>query len=177
MFHHMVFVVIVGYVHSQNLGLSFTLSNTGMKFLPMNTIQLLDTITTSSLKQCAFTCGMLVSYCRAFEYDSSALQCRLVEGDSTTGQIVPSASSSNSIVGTINLIPELFTAYNQSCSQCVNNHFLTCINSTCQCISHSYFDGVMCQLQKFINATCNSTNECRSDLNLTCLQTSQCGRK
>jgi len=177
MYYYLVLIFLLGCVHSQNMGALFTLSNKGMQFLLMNPVQLLDTITSLSLTQCAFACIMLLRNCRTFEFDSSTLQCRLVEGDLTTGQIIPSTSSSYSIVGTINLIPELFADYGQPCSQCNDSPYFTCINNTCQCAGHSYFDGFICKLQQFTGGECNLTNACRADLNLTCLQSFQCGCK
>ncbi len=177
MYCYMILVVFFGCVHSNNMGSLFTLSNMGMQFSFINPVQLLDTITSSSLIQCAFACIMFPSNCRTFQFDSSTFQCRLVEGDLTTGQIIPSPSSPNSIVSTMNLIPEMFVDYGQPCSQCDDNRLFTCINNTCQCSGHSYFDGFICKLQQFTGAECNSTNECRIDVNLTCLQFFQCGRK
>ncbi len=177
MHYQLLFVILFGCAYSQNIGTYFTLSNEGMQFLLINSTQLLDTITISSLKKCAAICVRFLPHCRTFEFDSSTLQCRLIEGDLTTGQIIPSTSSSKSIVGSMKLAPELFTSYGQSCSQCVGNPFFTCINGTCQCALHSYFDGSMCKLQQFTGAQCNSSNACRTDLNLTCLQFFQCGRK
>jgi hypothetical protein len=177
MYYYLVLIILLDCVHSQNMGTLFTLSNIGMQFSLINPVQLLDTITSSSLIQCAFACIMFLSNCRTFQFDSSTLQCSLVEGDLTTGQIIPSTSSSKSIVGTMNLIPEMFTSYGQLCSQCDDNGLFTCINNTCQCSGHSYFDGFICKLQQFTGAECNSTNGCRTDLNLTCLQSFLCGRK
>jgi hypothetical protein len=176
-YYYLTLIVLVSCAHSLNMGTSFTLSNNGMEFAPNNSIEYLYTVTTSSLISCATTCSMALPSCHTFEYDSSTLQCRLIEGDLTTGQIITSTSSLYSIVGTIELIPEYFTSYGQSCSSCVDNPFFMCINNTCQCAAHSYFDGTMCRLQQFADAQCNMSGMCRTDLNLTCVQLVKCKRK
>ena len=72
---------------------------------------------------------------------------------------------------------ESFTNYGQPCAQCIENPFFECINNTCQCDSEAYFDGSVCQLKRFSGGQCNTNNECRTDMNISCLQFQQCGRK
>jgi hypothetical protein len=92
------------------------------------------------------------------------------------GSIITS-SSSLSRVGTIDLYPEQFTDHGQPCSFCQESRYLTCINSTCQCLTHTFFDGSICQSQKLLGANCTNNIECRLDLNYTCLSNQQCGGK
>lgn len=177
MHSYLILLVLIGCIHSQNMRTTFNLTSKGMQFLPADLVQLLGTVTSSSLTKCAFTCIMFPVQCLTFEFDSSTLQCRIFEGDLTTGQIIPSTSSSTSIVGMIELTLDMFVNHGQSCSECSYNRFLICTNATCQCHSHSYFDGFMCKLQQFTGAQCSSSAECRVDLSLTCLPFFQCGRK
>jgi sugar lactone lactonase YvrE len=174
-------VVVLHYARSQNSKVRFNLSGAGMQYLPVDSVQLIDSVTispSSSLTRCAAACSTIIPLCRIFDFDSSTGQCRLFEGDLTTGQIIPSTSlPSNSVVGSMILTNDLYTSYGQPCSQCIGNRFMTCHNSTCECPSGTYFTGSTCQSQGFIGAPCNSTHQCRSDCNLTCLQFLQCGRK
>jgi hypothetical protein len=94
----------------------------------------------------------------------------LFEGDSTTGSII-SSPSSTSLVGTVRITSTLYSSiHNQSCELCQENRYVVCsINtSTCQCPQHTYWNGSVCTLQLFENDTCEQWDSCRSDLNLTC---------
>jgi hypothetical protein len=82
-----------------------------------------------------------------------------------------------SAVGQIELYPEFFSAYGAPCSACVESRYLTCINSTCTCLRHTYWTGSICASQNLRGGQCISSNQCRADLNYTCLQFFQCGRK
>jgi hypothetical protein len=95
----------------------------------------------------------------------------LFEGDSTTGSII-SSSSSTSVVGTVRISSTLYSSiYNQPCQACQQNRYEVCSTntSTCQCPSHTYWNGSVCALQLFENEICGQLNSCRSDLNLSCL--------
>jgi hypothetical protein len=95
----------------------------------------------------------------------------LFEGDSTTGSII-SSSSSTSVVGTVSISSTLYSStYNQPCESCEQNRYEVCSTntSTCQCPDHTYWNGSVCALQLFENETCGQANSCRSDLNLSCL--------
>ena len=88
------------------------------------------------------------------------------------------------MVGTIQVTPDLFTAYGQSCasSPCPQTRYLQCGSDlTCGCITHTYWDSSqgMCLPQSpVLGAACQiGMNMCRKDLNYTCLQFNQCGRK
>jgi hypothetical protein len=95
----------------------------------------------------------------------------LFEGDSTTGSII-SSSSSTSVVGTVRISSTLYSStYDQPCQACQQDRYEVCSTntSTCQCPDHTYWNGSVCALQLFENETCGQVNSCRSDLNLSCL--------
>ena len=145
------------------------ISSNGLEFQPRSSIQLLSTKTLSTFTRCAAACDQLVS-CRTFDYDSTSKQCRLFEGDSSTGSII-SSSSSTSFVGSIRIAADLYSPiHNLSCQFCEQNRYEVCSmnTSTCQCPEHAYWNGYICALQLFTNDTCENAIECRSDLNLTC---------
>jgi hypothetical protein len=91
-------------------------SNLGTRFQPANSIELLDQYSTPSLPGCSLAC-MNNECCRTFDYDSACKQCRLFEGEVSTGSVV-SSPSMTSTVGRIVLVPEHYTAYDQTSDQC-----------------------------------------------------------
>ncbi len=111
-------VLIVNPIYSQYAYQSLTvISNEGNQFLPVvASAQLISSSFVNSLKLCATTCNTN-TFCRIFDYGAiQQNQCRLLEGDvNTLGTIIPS-SMPNSIVGTIQITPSLFTQYGQPCS-------------------------------------------------------------
>jgi hypothetical protein len=145
-------------------------SSTGLEYKANNNIQLLSTKSIQTKMLCSVQCNQLFS-CRIFDYDSVSKRCRLFEGDSTTGSII-SSSSSTSVVGTIEISSNLYSSvYNQPCQSCQQDRYEVCSNTTnrYQCPDHTYWNGVVCALQLFENQTCGMLDSCRSDLNLTCL--------
>ena len=145
------------------------MSSNGLEFQPRSSIQLLLTKTFSMFTPCAAACNQLV-LCRTFDYDSTSKQCRLFEGDSSTGSIV-SSSSSTSFVGTVRISADLYSSiHNFPCQACEQNRYEVCSTntSTCQCPAHTYWDGYICALQLFTNDTCENSISCRTDLNLSC---------
>lgn len=172
-------------IHSQNIyQSSIVVSDRGKKYLPVNaSAQLISANFFNSWKSCYAACNSN-TFCRIFDYEAvQAEQCRLFEGDiGTLGSIVPSTIST-SRVGTIRITASLFTQYNQSCSSvCKESRYLICdSNSICQCMPHTYWNPSvrMCFSQSPIRgASCQQNlNMCREDLNYTCLQFNQCGRK
>jgi hypothetical protein len=125
-------------------------------------------------------CHSLACYlnvqCRTFDYDSSSLVCRLFEGTLDTGYIVSAASTS--CVGFLKYVPIFFTAFNQTCSQCTKNRYLTCSNNTCQCPLHSFWNGSQCVNQRYENASCLSNEWCRNDpFGLICSMSNICTSK
>ena len=160
------------------------LSNPGTQFVPVNmAAQLVSTTLTNSVKNCAMLCMNNVM-CRVYDYEVSLpKQCRLFEGDTNTlGQIV-SSSSPQALVGAIYLSSNLFAEYGSQCSSfCYHSRYLQCgCNFTCECMPHTYWDTSvsMCVPQSPILGTSCQQNMsmCREDLNYTCLQFNQCGRK
>lgn len=176
---YVLFVLLVSEVHPQILSASFTLSSDGTEFIPVDSSLLLKTIDQPNISRtgCASACNKLIPFCLTFDFDSLSHRCRLFQGDLTTGQISLSTLPSHSVVGTFNMDVQIFTNYGQACSQCAENRFLTCINSTCRCPSQTYFNGAVCQPQQFAGAPCISSSVCRTDLNYTCTQALQCQRK
>jgi hypothetical protein len=75
------------------------------------------------------------------------------------------------------LLAEDFLDYGRSCSYCEESRYLTCMNSSCQCQLHTYFDGSICRTQKLNGSGSTSDIECRNDLNLTCLSNMKYGCK
>ncbi len=179
--YYLFILLLINSVHSQNVfNALMTLTTTGHEFQPINmSVQLLNTIYVSTYLRCAEACAQ-TGGCRTFDYDSSLLgRCRLFEADLTTGQII-SSSSSTSIVGSILITNNMFASFGYTpCStNCGNSPYLSCnINNTCQCEGHTYWNGKTCDLQKFTGASCSVNNECRVDLNLSCLQFFECGRE
>jgi hypothetical protein len=179
--YYLFILLLVNTIYSQDLfNTRMTLTPTGHEFQPMNmSVQLLNTVYVSTRIRCAKAC-VQIGDCRTFDYDSSLSgRCRLFEADLTTGQII-SSSSSTSIVGSTLITNDMFVSFgNTPCNfNCKNSPYLSCnINNTCQCEGHTYWNGTTCDLQKFTGASCSVNNECRVDLNLTCLQFFQCGRE
>ncbi|CAF4675438.1 unnamed protein product [Rotaria socialis] len=149
---------------------TLSLSLQGHEFQPQYGVQLIFNNTAQSLLLCATACTQNLP-CRTFDYDSSSHRCRLFEADLTNGAIIAMASQT-SIVGSVILSASLYASmYNQSCSACQENRYQTCSSTTntCQCPGNSYWNGSMCLLQLFANATCSQIDACRSDFNLSCI--------
>lgn len=178
MFYLTVPVLLIVFVCStQSFESLITISEMGREFSPIDeNALLLGIYTYSTNKKCQETCHFNC-FCRIFDYDSVSHRCRLFEGDlQTTGAIVNSDSSTSS-VGQIEFSPNLFSAYGQSCSACLHSRYLTCVNGTCDCLRNTYWTGSICASQNLRGGQCTSANQCRADLNHTCLQFFQCGRK
>ncbi|CAF0866509.1 unnamed protein product [Rotaria sp. Silwood1] len=145
------------------------LTSMGLEYAPNNQIQLIVTETIQTKTLCSAACNQLPS-CRIFDYDLISKRCRLFEGDSITGSII-SSSSSTSIVGIVRISSNLYLSiHNQFCQACPENRYEVCSTNTnkCQCPVHTYWNGSVCALQLFENDTCTQPDACRSDLNLTC---------
>jgi len=159
-------------------------SNQGNQYSPIAaSAQFISSSIVNSFKLCAISCNQN-TLCRVFDFGGIvSQQCRLFEGDiNTLGSIIPSPML-DSMVGTIQITPSLFTQYGQACSSvCSQSRYLTCSsNSTCKCMPHTYWNSSveMCLPQSpILGAACEQgINMCRQDLNYTCLQFNQCGRK
>jgi hypothetical protein len=99
--------------------------------------------------------------CRTFDYDSSSRVCRLFEGALETGYTVSAAPTSR--VGSVQYLSIFFNAFQQPCSQCTEDRYLTCLNNTCQCPLHSFWNGSQCENQRYENESCLNDEWCRHD--------------
>lgn len=154
----------------------FDLSNKGLEFSPFDQQTLLFIDNTKSILFCVQKCFTVIN-CRSFNFDIQTKYCRLYEGDIDNTGFIISSLSSQSVCGSIKLDSNDFLDYGRSCSSCENSRYLTCINSTCQCQYHTYFDGSICRSQKFNGSQCTNDIECRNDMNLTCHSNMQCSCK
>ncbi|CAF1645843.1 unnamed protein product, partial [Adineta steineri] len=154
---------------------TWAISGQGTEYAPVDESSLiLGTYFCSKIKECQYACHSNY-FCRVFDYDSVSHRCRLFEGNlQTTGSLIIS-NSSTSTVGEIELYPELFTAYGNSCSACLDSRYLTCVNSTCRCLPRTYWTGSICASQNLRGGQCSDSNQCRIDRNYICLQFFQCG--
>ena len=122
---------------------------------------------TDSLSDCAYHCNV-DSACRAFNYIDDINHCQLFQVEPSPHQIgydplVPS------YLGYVQLHPELFSAFNQPCDACVNDRYLICDGGTCQCTWQAFWNGEICEKQRYGGKTCNDSNQCRYDpFNMTC---------
>ena len=139
-------------------------------------IFLLDMFSLPTYRQCLYTCHQS-PYCRVFDYDSLTKQCRLFDGDLVTAGLIGPSNSLTSIASHMQLMPNLFSTYERPCSACSESRYLRCVNATCSCWEDTYWTGSICATQQMYGAQCNSSDQCQSNLNLTCLQFLQCGRK
>jgi hypothetical protein len=159
-------------------------SNPGTQFIPViMPAQLISTMLTDSFKKCSILCTSNI-LCRVFDYQASVpKQCRLFEGDTNTLGQIASSSFSQSNVGIVQFSPALFAEYGSACSfSCPHSRYLQCsINFTCECMPHTYWNASvsMCVPQSpILGAPCQQNmSMCREDINYTCLQFNQCGRK
>lgn len=177
------FVIPASYQEqSQFFESSMQMTAFGMKFQPRDPIELLGTFANvRSLLRCAMKCNQN-RQCRTFDYDQASLVCRIFEGEISTGSILNnSVSLVSSRIGSIRYNTtdtlEQYSSYNQTCNQCGIgvNRYLQCINNTCQCPPHTYWNGQICLNQVYNGSYCTSSPACRQDFNLTCFnQTSTC---
>ena len=178
----LILVVCLDSTYSQELFKSrIIFSNTGTQFFPVNIpAQFLAAKITSSLRMCAIACNTNV-LCRIFDFGANVLQqCRLFEGDVMTMGAIISSPLAHSRVGIVQISANLFVGHGLPCSSvCPQSRYLTCRNSTCQCMPHTYWNGSICAAQTpMLGAPCQQNMSiCREDLNYTCLQFNQCGRK
>jgi hypothetical protein len=179
------FILLIWYVlvpsQPQSISLGWqsaiVFSDSRFEFSPIDEQALLvyEGIADSKLS-CAQNCHSN-ALCRIFDFDAQSGRCRIFEGDvATMGSIVVS-SFSQSYVGYVELNPDQFAYHGHPCCLCDGSRYLTCINSTCQCQPHTFFDGSMCRSQKLLGTECITGTECRMDLNFTCLPRQQCGCK
>ena len=111
-------------------------------------------------------CSLLSSTfeCRTFNFDKDTKQCQLLEGDTiATGSIIPSSSSP--IAGSIDLLESDYKDYGKSCDHCDEKRFLRCVNNTCDCRQHTYWNGTLCLPQLLIPCARDGQVESIFDLN------------
>lgn len=178
MSYRQVFLLLFLFVcETESIESLMTMTEMGKEFSPIDEDAVLlgvyhHSIHKKCIEACHFNC-----FCRIFDHDSISYRCRLFEGDLETTGFVVNSNSSNSFVGRIQLSPMLFSAYGQPCSACSSSRYLTCVNGTCTCLRHTYWTGSICASQTVRGGPCSTANQCRADLNHTCLQFFQCGRK
>ena len=178
MFYRQSFVLLFLFVcGTQSIESLMTMTEMGTEFSPIDEDAVLLGIYSyltnkKCMEACHFNC-----FCRIFDYDPISYRCRLFEGDLETVGFIVNSNTSRSFVGQIQLSPMLISAYGQPCSTCYGNRYLTCVNGTCNCLRHTYWTGSICASKNLRGRPCSTANQCRADLNHTCLQFFQCGRK
>ncbi|CAF1083574.1 unnamed protein product [Adineta steineri] len=156
--------IIDGFQPSQ-----FTLSQAGYRFQPESNVQLIFTFSNIRTSvTCAIHCYQNI-LCRTFDFDSSSHQCRLFEGSVDTGTLISTVITT--LVGWIEMDASMFSLYNATSDQCINNRFLysDIISGRCECPMHTFYDGSMCLNQRFDGNTCANNSWCRTDLNINCI--------
>ena len=144
------------------------ISGIGMEFLPIHSIELLQSTMAGNRLRCAIACHARAA-CRTLDYDPTSHRCRLYEGDLTTGSLVAS-NLSISIVMTMAFTSTVYAAtHNQPCQACADSRDAQCSAGTCQCPPRTYWNGSQCLCQLFLNQPCTRSDACRKDLNLTCM--------
>lgn len=114
--------------------------------------------------------------CRTFDYDSYSAACRLFEGSLNTGSLISSAPTSR--IGSVVLFSQFYTNFGQPCPECIQNRYLACSNTTCQCPPNFFWNGVACENQRYAGLPCNDYNWCRADqLELVCSVANTCASK
>ena len=153
------------------------LSNLGLEFIPTDeqAVMLSDANANTRIL-CTQMCYSQ-TLCRTFNYDIQSKRCRLYESEIAGSGSIVSTLLNQSVIGSIMMTEEGFASRGQACSACENSRYLICINSTCQCQPHTFFNGTVCRSQKLSNGSCTSDSQCRNDLNLQCLLNMQCGCK
>jgi hypothetical protein len=142
-----------------------------LSFRPANNIELLQSSQISTLVRCSAAC-VVNRQCRTFDYDLSSHVCRLFEGSIDTGTIINGSSK----IGNIPLDAQFFlNTYNASCSSCINNRYFVCgSDNSCQCPTHTFWNGSICENQLYQGSWCNNNSSCRTDLGLMCTAGNVC---
>lgn len=114
--------------------------------------------------------------CRTFDFDESTLACRLFEGAFETGSVINNSLTSR--VGFLRYFPHHYHAYNQSCSMCLNDRYLICKNQSCTCPMNSFWNGTICENQRYENQSCVNDDWCRfNQLSFKCSSRNLCSSK
>ena len=161
-------------------------SNTGFQFSPVNyNAQLLSEFINdrNAFRSCLTECNRN-PLCRVFDVGAvEQNQCRLFQGDMLVHGTMIASSSSDSRVGTLQFSSALYPNYGQPCNaQSARNRYTICgQNFTWECPQYAYWDSAqsVCLAQSpILGSVCKQNlSQCRTDLNYTCLQFNQCGRK
>jgi hypothetical protein len=169
-------ILLVCHCSSSSIDSVVKLSISAMEYQPLHPVQLTTVFTgISTVLRCSAICNANLA-CRTLDYDPISGQCRLFNGDLTTGFII-SSNSSRSVVGSVYIDTSRYTgSYSQQCSACAENRYEVCssLTATCECPPTTYWDGSICRCKLFENQTCTQANACQEDLNLTCLPTTNC---
>lgn len=151
----------------------FTLTDESCYFQPAQGADWLDDFLIDTFEQCAFSCHSN-KFCRTFDYNVTPKRCRLFQVDPSGNQILCSQFS-HARAGIVYLNPKFYNAYNKTCDFCQDDRYLFCINGLCRCSFNAYWDGTICQKQKYAGESCSQDNECRTyPYNLTCNTKSLC---
>ena len=144
-----------------------SLSEAGYYFQPQNGGDWLGTSYLSSVGVCASQCNLDFN-CRTFDYNVEPNLCRLFQVEPSPDQI-RSDSSLVSQLGVVQLYPELYLAFNQSCEACANDRYLICDQGRCRCPWEAFWNGQICEKQRYAGVTCTRSDQCRDNpYNLTC---------
>ena len=145
----------------------FYLSEEGFYFNPDEGGDWLDHLDTDSVGDCAYHCNMNPS-CRTFEYYDDINHCELFQVEPSPQQIGFDPSKLT-YLGYVQLHPQLFLAFNKSCDACVNRRYLICYQGLCRCTWQTFWNGKICEKQRYAGKTCNGIDQCRNNpLGLTC---------
>jgi len=150
------------------------MSDIGYYFASTQGTDWLNDMFVSSLTECIYQCNQDLNCC-TFDYNFQPNECRLFQVEPSPGQIMHD-SSAVSQVGYVQLFPDLYSAFNQSCDSCLMARYLICVGNTCQCPWNTFWDGSMCQKQKYAAEFCTiNSNECWNNFyNLTCASAPVC---
>lgn len=127
----------------------------------------LDNSITDTVYDCARQCNLQFA-CRTFVYNAMPYECHLYQVEPDPNQIVPSSSS---ILGYVRLTADLYQSHNKSCKFCENDRYLICDPGYCRCPWNAFWNGLICQKQKYAMELCSANDQCRDNpFGLTCNQ-------
>ena len=152
------------------------ISDLGYYFKPAQATDWRNDLIVSTFEECVRRCNE--DYvCRTFDYNFDSNRCRLFEVDSSPGQIANDPSL-RSQVGQVQLLPDFYRAINQTCNHCNTNRYLTCIDDLCQCPWNTFWNGLICEKERYAGEFCTNNKQCRTDTyHLTCVSTKVCTSK
>ena len=143
------------------------LGELGSYFSPDEDGDWLDHLDTDSVGDCAVHCNMNPT-CRTFEYYDDINHCELFQVEPSPQQIGFDPSKLT-YFGYVQLHPQLFSAFNQPCDACINGRYLICDQGLCRCPWQAFWNGAICEKQRYSGKNCNDTDQCRNyPYNLVC---------